>query len=496
MTWRNVVGSVVALAVSATTLVPAHPVAAAPRERAREVALRQAAAFAGRQLARTDRRLAAGRFPTVAPGSRWHTGGTDGWLAGFFPGQLWQAYELTGEPAWRRRAIARQWPLRVRADDASSHDLGFLLQNSFGRGARLAGRRADAAVTRRAAAALASRWVPQVQAIRSWAGPPGQVTVIVDSLVNLELLYAAARRDGRTDWRDLATRHALTVAREHLRPDGSTFHVVRFDEGSGEPVWRGTRQGLADDSTWARGQSWAVYGFTGAWRDSGDRRLLAAARRTADFALAHLPRDGVPLWDYDASASADRSRDTTAAAALAAGLLELARLDPDPTRRAAYRAGGMRTLRSLVGPRYLARGTRSPALLLHGHHDARYRDSGVTYGDHYLLDALLRVQLLPSAAPALPAEVRRRADGGVRLDLGPARRVSAVSVRWRHGAALASRFRIATSLDGRSWVPARGGVSSGRSGAFETYDIADRVARYVRVSAPGHGVVLVARARG
>ena len=114
--------------------------------------LRQARTFALHQLARTDRRLGAGRFPTVAvPGRPWRTSGTDGWLAGFWPGRLWLAYQADGRPAWARRAAARQAPLAVRQDDTTAHDLGFLLQTSFGRGAVLAGRSQDAAVVRRAA---------------------------------------------------------------------------------------------------------------------------------------------------------------------------------------------------------------------------------------------------------------------------------------------------------------------------------------------------------
>lgn len=494
--------SVVALSLPVGS-ADVSPAQAAVREAPSEVLLREAATFALSRLARTERRLAQGRYPTVAPGGRWRTSGTSGWLAGFYPGQLWSAYEVTGRRVWARRAAVRQGPLRVRADDTSTHDLGFLLQTSFGRSVRLTGNAADGAVVLRAAAALADRWVPQVGAIRSWDGPEGQVTVIVDNLVNLELLFAAARLGGRPDWRDMAVQHALTTAARHLRPDGSTAHVVRFDEATGQPVWTGTVQGLHDGSTWARGQSWAVYGFTAAYRESGEGRLLDAARRTGDWAVAHLPRDGVPYWDYDVAhdpTAPDRTRDTTAAAVLASGLLELARVDPDSLRRSAYARAGLRILRSLAGPRYLARGTGSPAVLLHGHHDATYADVGVTYGDHYLLEALLRAQLLPARRPALPVD-RRRAlpDGGVQVDLGAQRRISGVSVRWRDGATRASRFRIATSQDGRHWSVARGGVSSGRTGSFETYDVTDRAARYLRVTLLGRdpgGPVAAVRVRG
>jgi unsaturated chondroitin disaccharide hydrolase len=500
---RAAVPGLVWLTLAAVTavLVPARPAAAAPQrpESRLEVALRGAGAFAMHQLARTDRRLAPGRYPTVAVGDRmWRTSGTNGWLAGFWPGRLWLGYELTGDRAWARRAVARQAPLAVRAGDTSTHDLGFLLQTSFGAGADLLGRRSDADVVRRAAASLAGRFVPSVGAIRSWDGPDGRTTVIVDSLMNLQLLFRAADRGGPERWRAIAVRHALTVARSFVRPDGSTVHVVRFDETTGQPVWSGTVQGLADWSTWARGQSWAVHGFTASYDESRDPRLLDAARRVAAFAVAHLPPDGVPWWDYDAPGT---RRDTTAAAVLAAGLLDLARVDPDPARRTTWRAAGLHTLRSLVGPRYLAKGTGSWSVLLHGRHDPTYDDAGVTYGDHYLLEALLRVQLLPSRRPAQPLRaVRRLAAGGVSADLGSAGQVSAVSVGWRHGTTAATRFVVQVSADGHRWTTVRGGVSSRRSAALETYDLRDRVTRFVRVrplgstdGSPGRVLRLVVR---
>ena len=465
----------------ALPLLPATAADRVPhREAPVEVQLRRAQAYAVRQLARTDERLGAGRFPTVAVGdSPWRTSGTNGWLAGFWPGRLWVAYELTGDRHWARRATTRQAPLAVRAADRSTHDLGFLLQTSFGTGARLTGRTSDRAVLRQAAQSLASRHVPPAKAIRSWNGPVGQATVIVDSLMNLELLFAAADQGGPAAWRELAREHALTVARTHVRPDGSTFHVARFDESTGQLRWRGTVQGLADGSTWARGQSWAVHGFTTAYRETGDPALLEAARRTADFAVVNLPADGVPWWDYDAAGT---QRDTTAAAVLASGLLELARLDPDAELRAQWRTEGMRVLRSLARPPYLARGTDAWSVLLRGRHSPTYADAGVTYADFYLLEALQRAQLLPAARPARRvADLRRRSGGGLRADLGAERWVSAVSVRWRDGDQRATRFVVQVAGDDRRWRTVRRGVSSGRLTQFETYDLRDRAVRYVRV---------------
>ena len=263
-----------------------------------------------------------------------------------------------------------------------------------------------------------------------------------------------------------------------MRPDGSTFHVVRLDEQTGLPIWRGTVQGASDESTWARGHAWAVHGFTTAYRESGDERLLDAARRTAGFAVTNAPADGVPWWDYDAPGT---RRDTTAAAVLASGLLELARIDPDPQLRAQWRAAGMRTLRSLVGPQYLARGTGAWSVLLQGRHDSTYDDERRD----------LR-RPLPARGPAPGRAAARRASGvarragaagdGGRAARRPSRRSApSVASRCAGASATPTRFVVQTSRDGRHWSAGRGGVSSGLGAGLETYDLRDRAARYVRV---------------
>jgi unsaturated chondroitin disaccharide hydrolase len=491
----------------APALTPPAAAAASVAESPTEVLFRHARTFALHQLAHTARVTPPGRYPVVAPGGgRWQTAGPASWMAGFFPGELWQAYELSGNPAWARPAAARQAPLTSRASDTSTHDLGFVMFDSLGQGLRLTGTPAARRTLLRAAASLASRYVPAARTIRSWNGPPGQVTVIVDNMVNLELLFWAARHGGSPSWRTMALRHALTTRDQLVRANGSTFHAVRFDEQTGRRVWRGTIGGWRDDSTWARGQAWAVYGYATAYRETRDRRMLAVARSTARYAMRHLPADGVPYWDYARPSGTRTLRDSSAGAVLASALLDLARVDPSAKRRASYRAAGLHTLRSLAGPRYLAKGTGSRSVLLHGRNSPKLRDAGVVYGDYYFLEALQRVQALPSARPALQVThaSASRADRGHRaravldrsrttrwqatgarpwltLDLGRARQVSAVSVGWWRGGEAATRVRIRTSRDGRRWTTARTVVSSSRGAGQETYDVRDREVRFVRL---------------
>jgi unsaturated chondroitin disaccharide hydrolase len=378
-----------------------HPAPSA-RAAAAVTPLQQALAFALGQLQRTVDEQPTGRYPFVSVGEApWLTHDASSWIAGFFPGQLWLAYEATGDKAWAQLARERQRDLVARQHDTSTHDLGFVMYDSFGQQLRLTGDPAARSVLLNSARSLASRWVPKARTLRSWDGPKGQVTVIVDNMVNLELLFWGARHGGPERWRHIALEHALTTRDQLVRADGSTVQAVRFDEKTGHRVWRGNIGGLRRHSTWARGQAWAVYGYTMAYRQTHDPRMLEVARRTAHFALHHLPVDGVPFWDYDAPARQPTPRDSSAAAVLSSAFLDLARIDPDPGRRATYRAAGLHTLRTLAGPSYLAKGSPAKSsgarsILLHAHNNPTYPDVGVPYGDYYFLEALMRSHLLPA----------------------------------------------------------------------------------------------------
>jgi len=402
----SVLGVVLALlagcqgpAMTATASAPAvsEP---APSVRAEAVLagpLQHGLAFALQQLQRTVDEQPPGRYPFVAVGDQpWLTRDAGNWMAGFLPGQLWLAYEATGDKTWAQLARSRQHDLVARQHDTSTHDLGFVLFDSFGQQLRLTGDAGARTVLLNAARSLASRWVPRARTLRSWNGPAGQVTVIVDNMVNLELLFWGARHGGPARWRRIALQHALTTRNQLVRPRGSTVGAVRFDEKTGQRVWRGNIGGWRRNSTWARGQAWAVYGYTMAYRETHDPRMLEVARRTAGFALRHLPADGVPYWDYAVPVTRSTPRDSSAGAVLSSAFLELARLDPDARRRARYRAAGLHSLATLAGPRYLAQGSGARSVLLHAHNSPAYPDVGVPYGDYYFLEALMRSNRLPA----------------------------------------------------------------------------------------------------
>ena len=373
--------------------------------------------FAERQLARADAELRAGRYPShTKPSGRWAVTGPGAWTSGFLPGAMWLAYRHTRDPVWRRRAERRQAMLAGQRLNTRTHDVGFIFLSSYVRAWALTGRPAYRRMALRAAGSLASRFNPRVGATRSW-GRRGsrRFTVIIDNLMNLELLFWADRHGGRRAWSSKAHRHALTTLRDHVRPDGSTYHVVDYDGATGQALGRRTAQGAFAESTWSRGQAWAINGFATAYRYTRDGRLLQAARRVARWWSTHVPPGGVPFWDFHAPSlpsaglwpgapfggTAVPARDSSAAAIAASGLLDLARLDPDRANARRFRDTARSTLRTLSSRRYLARGTRARSVLLHGtaNHPGGLADTGLIYGDYYFLEALARLNARSRTRP-------------------------------------------------------------------------------------------------
>ena len=192
----------------------------------------------------------------------------------------------------------------------------------------------------------------------------------------------------------MAIQHALTTRQYHVRPDGSTYHVVDFDPESGAFVRGLTWQGYADESAWARGQAWGIYGFTMAYRETTDQRFLDTAQALAAFFLDHLPEDVVPYWDFHAPNVPDEERDASSGAIAASGLLELSTL-VSPEDGARYRERAVALLIELGSDRYLTRGLSNSALLLHSvgsRPGGMEVDVPIIYGDYYYVEALLRLR--------------------------------------------------------------------------------------------------------
>ena len=333
----------------------------------------------------------------IAPGaSEWacRPVAEDNWTMGFWPGILWYAYEASGNAALEVPARGYTEALDfVTRQKAYDHDLGFIVFPSFGNGYRLTGDPAYKEAVLRTAGYLAELFNPAVGTILSW---PREVSnfgghnTIMDNMLNLETLLWAAENGGDPSWKDIAVMHADTTMRYNFRPDGTSYHVAVYDPESGKHLYSCTHQGYSDDSMWARGQAWGIYGFTMVYRFTREPRFLEFAQKIADAYLERLPEDMVPYWDFLDPAIPDAPRDASAAAIVASGLLELSTYTEGK-----YRPEAEVMLHSLYENYRAPEGV--DAFLLHstGHHPAGSEiDYSIVYADYYFIEALLRLKKL------------------------------------------------------------------------------------------------------
>ncbi len=333
---------------------------------------------------------------------------TDDWVSGFFAGTLWYMYELTGDEQWALRAQKHTEQLDSIQYLQWHHDVGFMIYDSYGHGLRLKQLPGYDRVIVQTAKSLSTRFreVPGViqswDADRGWQGERGwQCPVIIDNMMNLELLFKATELSGDSTFYRIAVRHADRTLAEHFREDCSCYHVVDYDLTTGEVRRRCTAQGYADESAWARGQAWAVYGFTTCYRATGDRKYLDHAERVADFMLhdAAMPEDLVPYWDYDAPNIPEEPRDASSAAVLASALYEMYTY----TDKAAYKQDADRILESLSTPAFRAPvGENGGFLLMHSVGSIPHGSSidvPLNYADYYFLEALLRKERVEADEP-------------------------------------------------------------------------------------------------
>lgn len=327
-------------------------------------------------------------------------GGNRGWTTSFRTGMLWLAWELSGDDAFREAAQVdvADFERRVRAEeDLDTHDLGFLYTLSTVAAWRLVGDDAARATSLLAADHLMRRFLEPAGIIQAWGDltdPAQRGRTIIDSLMNMPLLTWAYEQTGEERFADAVVRHTAQLREHILRDDDSTFHTFYWDAETGEPLRGGTEQGAADESCWARGQAWGIYGFAMNYAVTGDERVLEASRRCADYFLRHLPADEVPFWDLVYTDGSDAPRDSSAAAIAVCGLLELAKVETDAERGAEWTARAHSILASLVDRYTPARPEDSDALILHSVYDlpkGNGVDEGTLWGDYFYLEALMRV---------------------------------------------------------------------------------------------------------
>ena len=333
----------------------------------------------------------------IAPGDcRWNLTPVcqENWTMGFWPGILWYAYEASGDAALETAARGYTEALDfIARQPAYDHDIGFIMFPSFGNGFRLTGDPAYKEAVLATAERLAALFNPAVGTILSWPREVpnfGGHNTIMDNMLNLETLLWAAENGGDPAWKDIAITHADTTMRYNFRPDGTSYHVAVYDAETGAYQYSCTHQGYADDSMWARGQAWGIYGYTMVYRFTREPRFLEFAQKIADVYLARLPEDKVPYWDFCDPEIPNASKDASAAAVVASALLELSTYTDGK-----YRADAEAMLRSLYENYRAPEGCDSFLLHSTGHHPAgKEIDYSIVYADYYFIEALLRLKNL------------------------------------------------------------------------------------------------------
>ncbi|MCW3473233.1 glycoside hydrolase family 88 protein [Limobrevibacterium gyesilva] len=332
-------------------------------------------------------------FPHITENGTWQCTPDGVWTGGFWAGLLWLAWKTDQEDRTLKAATAFTDRLLLRAEDKHNHDLGFMFFPSAVRGWQLTGEQRFHEGAIRAAYALAGQFNTRAGYIPGWGffgGEDWSGSVLVDTLMNLPLLVWAAERGAGPGLMDVVHRQVETTLRNHLRHDGSVFHVYRFDPASGQPRGGDTYQGLAPDSSWARGQSWAITGLGILAQMTGAPEYLAASERVAAYFLDHLPADGVPPWDFKATGN-DQPKDSAAGAIASYGFQKLFRV----TGNRMYFDAASKLLHALAST--CGNKTDRGGLLLHSTADLPHGlgiDESTMYGDFYYLKSLISLKTM------------------------------------------------------------------------------------------------------
>ena len=323
----------------------------------------------------------------------------DDWCSGFFPGSLCYLYQLTNDKSWLLQSRRFTEALDSIQYLTWHHDVGFMIGSSYLNIYRLSPNKAYKKAIIQTAKSLCTRFRKKAGVIQSWNVDRGWQSkrgwtcpVIIDNMMNLELLFEATRLSGDSTYWKVAVSHANKTLENQFRKDGSCYHVVDYDPNNGAVLHRQTAQGYADNSAWARGQAWAVYGYTVCYRYTHDRKYLDQAVKTLNFVMQNpnLPDDLIPYWDFDAPNIPNEPRDASSAACIASALYEMNNYLPDN----GYTSLADRIIRSLSSPEYRAPlGKNGCFLLMHSVGSIPHNneiDVPLNYADYYFLEALTR----------------------------------------------------------------------------------------------------------
>lgn len=327
------------------------------------------------------------------------------WTSGFWPGTLWYLYEHTKDDMWKKEADKfSRFLIPLSKTKAHDHDLGFQMFCSFGNAYRLTKNEDYKDIYLRTADTLATLYNPTVGTILSW---PAMVkrkgwphNTIIDNMINLEMLLQASKTGKNSKLYDLAVNHAEKTMDNHFREDNSTYHVIVYDTITGQKIKGVTHQGHADESMWARGQAWAIYGFTMVYRETKDKKFLDFAHKVSKVYLDKLPEDFIPYWDFNAPNIPNEPKDASASAIVASALIELSNYTENTDLKNKYLNSAEATLKELSS-NYQS-GEANTSFLLHstGHHpNGSEIDASIIYADYYYIEALLRLKKVKNGLP-------------------------------------------------------------------------------------------------
>jgi unsaturated chondroitin disaccharide hydrolase len=331
---------------------------------------------------------------------KWKLTGRHEWTSGFYAGCLWNAYELSGDP--RFEEWARQWTESLEEEkyNSETHDLGFKFGCSFGNGFRLGkGERYNKykGVLLTTAKTLAERYDSAIGSLSSnWdvVKIENSYPVIIDIMMNLELLFWASENGGPAYYKDYAISHAINTFRDFVRPDGSTYHIVRYNKNTGEIINKGTIQGAGTETTWARGHAWGTYGMVVVYRYTGNKRFLDYAKKLADYFINNLPEDHVAFWDFQSDI---KYKDVSSTSIVTSALFEMINYIDDDSLKKHYRAAAESMLESLCSEQYFLGNKETNCLLDHAvqHLPANSNiDVPSIFSDYYFLEAIIRYKAL------------------------------------------------------------------------------------------------------
>lgn len=366
------------------------------------------------QYAYLGKQVSVGKYPKTyfADKNKLETSDSGWWCSGFYPGTLLYLDEVKGVPELKKEALNVLEDLKKEQFNTTTHDLGFMMFCSFGNAERLQPSNEYEAILMNSAKSLASRFNPKTGCIKSWDSAPwnhadkDESPVIIDNMMNLELLFWATKHSGDSTYYKIAVQHADVTMVNHFRKDYSSYHEVVYNNETGKVTKQITNQGAADDSSWARGQGWGLYGYVVMYRETKDVKYLKQAKNIADYILNHpnLPADKIPYWDFNAPNIPNALRDSSAASLIASALLELGGY-VDRKEGMHYYDTAKTILSSLLTPEYIAAvGTNGGFLLKHGVGNMPKKteiDTPLTYGDYYLVEAMMRYKALIKKDPRL-----------------------------------------------------------------------------------------------